>query len=649
MALSALDWGIVAGFLMLTLSIGVAVSKRAGKNTGEFFLSGRSMPWWLLGMSMVATTFSTDTPNLVTDLVRQNGVAGNWVWWAFLLTGMLTVFVYAKLWRRTGVMTDMEFYELRYSGKSAAFLRGFRAVYLGLAFNVMAMAGVCLAAMKIGEVVFGMAPLQTILVASIVTVVFSSLGGFRGVVLTDCVLFVTAMVGAVATAYYALGHESVGGLSGLLSNATLKESLAMLPAPSNRALLVEMMVLPLAVQWWASWYPGSEPGGGGYIAQRMLAAKTAKHAVAATLFFNIAHYALRPWPWIIVALCSLVVFPMDLPSERESARAALQSEPLQGQVAIWAKDPAAVSSETRQRIESLQIQSRGLSALRASYQDVDYQKFGHDLAYSAMLTTVPAGWLGIVVASLVAAYMSTISTQLNWGASYVVHDFYKRFVRPEASEKEQVWVGRLFTFLLMLLSAGMALALTNAKQLFDIIIMFGAGTGLIFILRWFWWRINAWAEIAGMVVSGLASMAMSFVVVNGETLGDGLGVWKFPVVVAVTTIAWLVVTLVTPKTDMAVLKSFYARTCPGGPGWGPVRRALAADGEQAPAESRQLGAGILCMLLGSVMVYSALFATGYWIYGDYPWAVGLSVLVVLTGAAIAGLWRRLDLEEGFEG
>ena len=646
MTLTALDWGIVAGFLLLTLAIGVGVARRAGKDTSEFFLSGRSMPWWLLGMSMVATTFSTDTPNLVTDLVRQNGVAGNWSWWVFLLTGMLTVFVYAKLWRRSGVMTDMEFYELRYSGKSAAFLRGFRAFYLGVIFNVMAMAGVCLAAMKIGEVMFQMEPTQTILIASIVTVVFSSLGGFRGVVLTDCVLFVTAMVGAIAAAYYSLGHESVGGLSGLLSNASIQRSLSILPDPANKTLLIETLILPLAVQWWASWYPGAEPGGGGYIAQRMLAAKNSQHAMGATLFFNVAHYALRPWPWIIVALCSLVVFPMDSATEREAARAVLESEPMRDQLEEWNRDPSSLSAEAREEIESLKSKSLGLSALREAHRDVGIEKLGHDLAYPAMLTMIPSGWLGLVVASLVAAYMSTISTHLNWGSSYAVHDFYKRFVRPGASEREQVWVGRFFTVLLMVLSGIMALALTNAKQLFDIIIVFGAGTGLIFILRWFWWRVNAWAEIVGMIVSGLTSLAMGFIEVDGKLIGTALGVWKFPVVVLVTTVVWVFVTLVTPKTESAVLEAFYLRTRPGGPGWRPVRNALKATHGNEYEEGSQLGISLVCMMLGCVMVYSALFATGYWIYGRPVFAGIMTGVTVLTAVVIAVLWKKMTLHEG---
>ena len=399
-----IDWLVVASYFAAVLAVGFWAARQAGRSTTQFFLSGRSMPWWLLGVSMVATTFSTDTPNLVTDIVRTGSVAGNWMWWAFLLTGMLTVFVYARLWRRSGVLTDLEFYELRYSGKPAAFLRGFRAVYLGVFFNVMVMATVTLAAIKIGGVIFGLPPLATVVVASSVTVIFSTAGGFRAVVLTDFLLFIVAMIGSIAAAVVAVGHPKVGGLEGLFANPAVRERMALLPDFSDTDTLVPLIIVPLAVQWWASWYPGAEPGGGGYVAQRMLAARTEGHAIGATLFFNVAHYALRPWPWILVALASIVVFP-DLESLRQ---------------AFPAVAPAAVR---------------------------------HDLAYPAMLTFLPVGWLGLVVGSLAAAYMSTISTHLNWGSSYVIHDFYRRFVRPAASERELVRVGRLSTVVLMVLSA----------------------------------------------------------------------------------------------------------------------------------------------------------------------------------------------------
>ena len=460
-SLNAYDYAFIIGFFLVTLTIGFVVSKKSGKSTSEYFLSGRTMPWWLLGVSMVATTFSTDTPNLVTDIVRDKGVSGNWVWWAFLITGLLTVFVYAKLWRKSGVNTDIEFYELRYGGKPARFLRAFRAVYLGVVFNVLAMAAVTLAAIKIGQVMLGLTPLQTIFIGGVVTVIFSTVGGFKGVVYTDFILFFVAMFGGIAAAYYCVNLPEVGGLTALMENENVVNKLDILPSFTDTEAIITLLIIPLAVQWWSAWYPGAEPGGGGYIAQRMLAAKNENHAIGATFFFNILHYALRPWPWILVALASLVVYP-------------------------------------------------DIASIHAAFPNIAEDKLGHDLAYSAMLTKLPNGLLGIVLTSLIAAYMSTISTHLNWGSSYIVNDFYKQHVKTNASEKELVNVGRLSTILLMVISAALALVLTNALQLFNIILMFGAGTGLIFILRWFWWRINAWSEISAMVVSGIISILISF-------------------------------------------------------------------------------------------------------------------------------------------
>ncbi|MBT4231453.1 MAG: Na+:solute symporter, partial [Flavobacteriaceae bacterium] len=459
--LSFLDISIIIGFFSITLFIGFYVSKKSSSSSSEYFLSGRNMPWWLLGISMVATTFSTDTPNLVTDIVRNNGVSGNWVWWAFLFTGLLTVFVYAKLWRRSNVSTDMEFYELRYSGWGGKFLRGFRAIYLGVIFNVMAMAGVTLAAIKIGEIMLGLDPVETILYAGSITVIFSTVGGFRGVVYTDFILFFVAMAGSIGAAYYLVNLPEIGGLSNLISNENISSKLSIVPSFDNPDVYIPLLIVPLAVQWWSSWYPGAEPGGGGYIAQRMLAAKNENHAIGATFFFNVMHYALRPWPWIIVALASLVIFP-------------------------------------------------DLASIQEAFPNISADKLGQDLAYPAMLTMLPSGLLGIVVASLGAAYMSTISTHLNWGSSYIVNDFYKQQINKNASEKELVNIGRISTVTLFVLSSAFALLLTNALQLFDVILMFGAGTGLIFILRWFWWRINAWSEISAMFVSGFISIILNF-------------------------------------------------------------------------------------------------------------------------------------------
>ena len=585
MRLTTLDWLIIGLYFAVALAVGVAAARRAGRSTGEFFLSGRTMPWWLLGTSMVATTFSTDTPNLVTDIVRQRGVAGNWAWWAFLLTGMLTVFVYARLWRRAGVMTDLEFYEIRYGGKPAAFLRGFRAIYLGVFFNVMIMATVTLAAIKIAGVLLGTSALTTIVVAGGVTVAFSALGGLTGVLLTDFLLFIVAMVGSIAAAVVAVRHPDVGGLDGLLSSEAVAGRLSMLPDFSDPAAFVPLFIIPLAVQWWSVWYPGAEPGGGGYVAQRMLSARDETDAAAATLLFNGAHYALRPWPWILVALASLVVFPT-------------------------------------------------LDSIQAAFPALPPGILGHDLAYPAMLTFLPAGLLGLVVASLAAAYMSTISTHLNWGSSYVVHDVWRRFVDRDAGERTLVGVGRVTTVLLMVLAAGVALWLENALQAFQILLQIGAGTGLLFILRWFWWRINAYAEITAMVVSFAVAFAF-------EVLQPPIGAsMRLVLGVAITTVAWVAVTLVTRPTDTATLRRFYRLARPGGPGWRRVAARAAAEGEPFPdpATDWTVPRGILAMLAGCLAVYSALFATGYWIYGSFGIAAALTVVAAVSAVTLARIW-----------
>ncbi|WP_417857978.1 sodium:solute symporter family protein, partial [Xanthomarina gelatinilytica] len=583
----------------ITLFIGIYVSKQSGKSAAEYFLSGRNMPWWLLGVSMVATTFSTDTPNLVTDIVRTNGVSGNWVWWAFLLTGLLTVFVYAKLWRKSEVNTDIEFYELRYGGAPARFLRGFRAIYLGIIFNILAMSAVTLAAIKIGAIMLGLQPWETVIYAGTITVVFSALGGFKGVVYTDFILFFTAMAGALGAAYYLVGLPEVGGLEALLQHENVVGKLYILPDFSNTEALITLLIIPLAVQWWSSWYPGAEPGGGGYIAQRMLATKNENHAIGATFFFNIMHYALRPWPWIIVALASLVVFP-------------------------------------------------DIASIHQAFPLVAEDKLGHDLAYSAMLTKLPSGLLGLVLASLVAAYMSTISTHLNWGASYVVNDFYKQQINKNATEKQLVTVGRLATVILMVCSALLALVLTNALQLFDIILMFGAGTGLIFILRWFWWRINAWSEISAMFVSGIVSILLNFTDLGIYFFGDeGLfPAWaKFPMIVLVTTIVWVAVTFLTQAESKTVLQHFYKKIQPGGPGWQKI--VLEARQENIELENTKAGwsvpSGILAMLVGCALIYSIMFATGYIIYGNYLNGLLLIGAALIFALLLMKLWKKIKV------
>lgn len=598
MELTILDYTLIFVFFAIVLGIGIYVSKKSGKSSSEYFLSGRTMPWWLLGLSMVATTFSTDTPNLVTDLVRNNGVSGNWGWWCFLLTGMLTVFVYAKLWRKSNVKTDLEFYELRYGGKAASFLRKFRAVYLGIFFNVITMASVTLAAIKIGGVMLGLEPWETVVAAGLVTVIFSALGGFKGVVYSDFLLFFVAMVGAVGAAYYLVNIPEVGGIKAVMENEHVKDKLSILPDFSDKKALITVLVIPLAVQWWSSWYPGGEPGGGGYIAQRMLAAKNENHAIGATFFFNIMHYALRPWPWILVALASLVVYP-------------------------------------------------DIASIQAAFPNVAESKLGHDLAYSAMLTKLPSGLLGIVLASLVAAYMSTISTQLNWGSSYIVYDFYKQQINPNATEKQMVNVGRMSTVVLMVLSAFLALALQNAMGVFNLLLSFGAGTGLIFILRWFWWRINAWSEITAMFSSGILAIVLETTQLGDLLFHSDYGIFPdwahLPFIMIITTIIWLTATFVTRSETKEVLRDFYRKIQPGGPGWKKIVDEAKKDNVEIVKanEKWSVPSGITAMLLGVVLIYSIMFATGYWIYGKTNSALILTGVALVSGVLLIRAWRRI--------
>jgi len=575
MTLSTLDWVIVGLYFILSLTVGIWSSKKAGKDTKSFFLAGRNMPWWLLGVSMVATTFSTDTPNLVTDLVRQKGVSGNWSWWAFLLTGMLTVFVYAKLWHRSGVLTDIEFYELRYSGKAAAFLRGFRALYLGLIFNVLVMGTVSLAAVKFGEIVLGWPGWMTLSIACSITLAYSTMGGLKAVIITDFIQFILAMIGSVWAMLFIIGLPEVGGLAQLITHSNVIDKLSILPSFSDPNVWVPVMLVPLAVQWWASYYPGAEPGGGGYIAQRMFSAKDEENAVGATFLFNIAHYALRPWPWILIALSSLIIFPE-------------------------------------------------LSDIQKAFPNLPVDKLGHDVAYPAMLSLLPSGLLGLVAASLIAAFMSTMSTQLNLGASYLVNDFYHRFIKPDASDKDLVRVGRLFTILSIFLGGGLGLFLTSAGQAFTLLLMIGAGTGLIYILRWFWWRINAYTEIVAMISSLAIAGYFNF---GNSSLEE----WEKIVFGAMlTTIVWVVATFVTPPDDEKTLQNFVKKINPGGPGWSKY--------SMTTGEPWVLPKGILLMVLGCIAVYSILIGVGQLIYGN-PIGYILIILSIISGFGLKQLWK----------
>ncbi|MCU0623916.1 MAG: Na+:solute symporter [Gemmatimonadaceae bacterium] len=582
MRLTALDWWIVGLSLAAAFVPAILLARRAGSSTTEFFTSGRAAPWWLVGVSMVATTFSTDTPNLVTNLVREHGVANNWAWWAFLLTGMATVMFYARMWRRSGVLTDLEFYEIRYSGRSASFVRGFRAVYLGLVFNIVIMATVNLAAAKIANILLGWPMWQTLAVCAGLNVGFAAISGLWGVLVADFIQFGIAMTGSFAAAYFSLQRPEVGGLSGLIAKLP-PETLALVPDPSDWTLTLSVLVMPLAVQWWSVWYPGAEPGGGSYIAQRMLAARSERDALEGTLLFNVAHYALRSWPWILVALSSILVFPT-------------------------------------------------LDDIARAFPYVDRALIGNDIAYPAMLTFLPAGWLGLMIAGLLAAYVSTIVTHLNWGTSYLVHDLYRRFVKPSASEAHYVLVGRLVTAGLMVVASGMTFVLDSARAGFTLLLSIGAGTGLLYLLRWYWWRVNAPAEIAAMV--GSFGVAVGFEVAkrSGLVVPDHV---VLLLTVGATTAIWMTTAFVTQPTDAGVLLRFYELVRPPGPGWKPV----AAQSSVGPSrDSLPLAMG--GWVLGCAFVYSALFGVGSLLYGRTGAAVTFAVVCVASGIGVFAVLRR---------
>ena len=599
MVLQALDWWIIGIFFIILLAIGWVASQSASKNTSEYFLGGRSMPWWLLGISMVATTFSADTPNLVAGLVREGGVANNWAWWAFLITGMVTVFIYAKLWRRSEVVTDLGLYELRYGGKAASFLRGFRALYLGIFFNCLIMGTVTLAGIKIGSIMLGLDPWVIVLSVSVIVVLYSSLGGIKGVIWADFFQFGIAMTGAFYAAYIVLQEPEIGGLHALITHPDVVPKLNLIPDLSDPSLLLTLFIIPIAVQWWAVWYPGSEPGGGGYIAQRMLAAKDEENAIGASLLFNVAHYALRPWPWIIVALASIVIYP-------------------------------------------------DLASIKSEFPNIKEQYLGDDIAYPAMLTKLGTGWLGLVVASLIAAIMSTLSTHLNWGASYLVNDFYKRFIRPDSSEEHLVAMGRWATAGLMILSAIMAMTiLENATQAFDIPLLSGAGSGAIYLLRWFWWRINAWTEIVAMASATIMAFVLVLLVPDAwveTTLLDAAAV-KLLIAVSFTSLVWIATTYLTKPESMETLIRFYQQVQPGGPGWKKVIDAAEKQDILFSEEQKgwDLPQSLLSVALGTLGIYAALFSTGNFIYGKWAWGLGLMFISLTSSFLVIRLWRQLKI------
>lgn len=595
MRLQLIDWLIIIGTLLVCFVPALFFGKRAGKSTSEFFVSGRSVPWWLAGLSMVATTFSSDTPNLVTDIVRNKGVAGNWCWWAFAITGVATVFFYARLWRRSEVMTDLEFYEIRYSGKPATFVRGFRALYLGLFFNSIIIASVNLAACKIANVLFGLPRWETLLFVGVLNVIFATYSGLWGALVIDMIQFFIKMTAVIAAAYFAV--KAVGGLHVMvdkLSQPMLAPDgkhtllyLNILPDFTNNwDIAVAIFIMPIAIQWWAVWYPGSEPGGGSFIAQRMLASKSEKDSLGAVLFFNIAHYVMRPWPWILVGLCSLLVYP-------------------------------------------------NLSDIKAAFPNLDPALIGHDIAYPAMLKFLPIGFAGLMVGGLIAANSSTLLTLLNWGASYLVHDFYQRFVKPGASEKHYVMIGRLATIVLFLFSSSVVYLMDNAKGAFDIMLQIGAGTGLLYLLRWFWWRITAWCEVVAMISSFAASIIILILNKNGFGISTDHALL---ITVIVTTICWITTAFIGPQTDRTILVEFYKKVRPFGPGWEPIR-------QQACLPKSNSGENIPLAMLGwtsgCALIWSALFAIGNYLYGRTTAAALLTGVAIITALALIWTVNRL--------
>ena len=598
MHLYLIDWIVVLLTIAVCFIPALFFAKRSGKSTAEFFASGRSVPWWLAGLSMVATTFASDTPNLVTNFVRTQGVAGNWQWWAFTLTGVGTVFFYARLWRRSAVLTDLEFYELRYSGKAASVVRGFRSLYLGLFFNCIIMATVNLAACKIAAVMFGFSRWETLVAVGLLNVIFAAHSGLWGVLVIDMIQFFIKMSAVIAAAYFALKLPQVGGLSGLVEKVGAMKGpgglnyLSMLPDfTSNYDLALAVFIMPIAVQWWAVWYPGAEPGGGSYIAQRMLASKTEKDALGGVLFFNIAHYVLRPWPWILVGLASLIVYPE-------------------------------------------------LSDIQKAFPNLDPNLIGHDIAYPAMLRFLPAGFLGLMVGGLIAANSSTILTHLNWGASYLVHDFYRRFIRRDAAEKHYVLAGRLATIGLFLCSSVLVFFMETAQDSFNIILQVGAGTGLLYLLRWFWWRVNAWSEVVAMASSFGISIAFLVMRKGGIVFST---YQQLAITIAFTSVCWISTAYFGPETDHKTLVDFYRKVRPFGPGWRQIQiEAGVSDAEAAEhLKHENIPLSLIGWMSGCAAIWSSLFTVGNFLYGRMGYAFGLFGVFVVSTVILVWAVRRV--------
>lgn len=596
MILSTLDWIIMGIFLSITMFIGIKFSKRAGKNLTEFFLSGRSLPWYIAGISMVATTFAADTPLAVTELVSNNGISGNWLWWNMLIGGMLTTFFFAKLWRRANILTEVEFIELRYSGKPASFLRGFKAIYLGLFMNVLIIGWVNLALISILKVFFNIPESEVyfyVLGAMLIIAFYSTLSGLWGVAINDLVQFFIAMAGSIILAIFVLNSDKIGGISGLKEKLdpsffnffpTISESDNISKIGQTFSIGIGTFLAYLGIQWWASWYPGAEPGGGGYVAQRMMSAKDEKNSIFATLLFQIAHYAIRPWPWIIVGLCTIVLYSLNtLPIEPE----------LLEQIQALKADGLS-KTEVIAGIPGLNIKILENTELAKAIVYTFDSKVGY---VYAMRDFLPSGLKGLLLVAFLAAYMSTISTQLNWGASYLVNDVYKRFINKEDNNKKLIKVSRIITVLLSILAIAVTTQMTTISGVWKFIIECGAGLGLVLILRWYWWRINVWSEITATIVPFISYAILKFVFHL-----------EFPVsffyTVLFTTVTWLIVTFYTSPENNNTLEKFYIRIKPEG-FWKPIRVALGLKKQKS-----QIGSLFVSWGSAVVMTYSVLFAMG---------------------------------------
>jgi Na+/proline symporter len=549
--LTPLDWAVVALYFAFNLGVGLYYRARAESSVDEFFLSGRDVPWWLAGTSMVAATFAADTPLAVTGMVAVGGIAGNWLWWCFAASGMLTVFFYARLWRRSGVMTDIEFAEIRYAGKPAAFLRGFRALYLGIPINCIILGWVNKAMVDILSLTLGVTERQALLIVLgiiAVTASISTLSGLWGVLVTDVFQFVVKMGMVIALAVYAV--RAVGGIEAMKQKLELLDAhrgnqgsvLSFVPDLNSAWMPLIAFLVYISLNWWATWYPGAEPGGGGYVAQRMLCARDERHSLLATLWFNVAHYAVRPWPWILVALSSLILFP-------------------------------------------------GLAKPETGYVRV-------------MILALPPSLRGLMIAAFAAAYMSTIATQLNWGASYLVNDFYRRFVVRDAPQKHYVRASMLATVFLTLVSAVVTSYLDSIAGAWKLLLVTGAGTGGVLLLRWYWWRVNAWSEVSAMLSAFIVSVALQ-TLWHFDTGKPTDFAWLMIITVAITTAVWLTVTFLTAPEPQETLLAFYRRTRPSAAGWGPIAR-LAPEVQPA----RDGLANLLDWAAGCMLIYGALFGTG---------------------------------------